>query len=309
AREMNLYPDGAGFYLKQALATKLKVLPEEIILGNGSDEITIFLALSFLGAGRSIVTSNYAFVRYIMAAKLVNAAAKIVPMKNFRHDIEGIIKAVDSTTAMVFLDSPCNPTGSIITRRELSRLLKSIPPRVLIMMDEAYYEFACGDSDYPDTLALRKKHSNLIVTRTFSKAYGLAGLRIGYGVAPAGVVRDLDRVRPPFNTNRMAQSAAIAALDDKAHLRRSVANNKRGKKFLCTAFTRLGLKFVPTWGNFILVDLNGKYSSGADLYQALLRRGVIVRPMGGYGLVNNVRISIGSAGENEKLVRALESIL
>jgi len=308
AGEMNLYPDGAGHYLKLALAKKLGVTPEEIVLGNGSDEITLFLALAYLGPGRSLVTSNYAFVRYVMAAQLVNAEPRIVPMKNFRHDPRALAAAVTKSTALVCVDNPCNPTGTILKKAELAKLLRAIPAHVPVLVDEAYYEFACGDPEYPDTLALRKRHPNLIITRTFSKAYGLAGLRIGYGIARPEIVRDLERVRPPFNTSRMAQAAALAALGDAPHLNRSVKVNDQGKQYLLKQLARLGIPCVPTHANFILADFSGRCESGAALYEQLLRRGVIVRPMGGYGLANHLRISIGTAEENSALLTALQAV-
>ena len=309
AEEMNLYPDGGGFYLKRELAKRLSVTPEEIVLGNGSDEITTFLALCYLGPRRGIVTSDYAFVRYRMAAEMVNAPVTLIPMKRFRHDTEAMARAVTRSTVMVLLDNPCNPTGAMTTRRELTRLLRSVPPRVLVIVDEAYYEYACGDENYPDTLALRRKHPNLIVTRTFSKAHGLAGLRIGYSVARAAIIADLDRVRGPFNTNRMAQAAAIAALKDRAHVRKSVGVNERGKRFLAKAFERMGLKWMPTWGNFFLVDFSSTGRTGIEIYEELLRRGVIVRPMGGYGLIDHTRISVGTPEDNRTLAAALRDVL
>lgn len=308
AGEMHLYPDGGGYYLKRKLAAALGVSPEEIILGNGSDEITIFLALAYLREGRNIVTSNYAFIRYLMAARLVNADVRLTIMKDFRHDIDATIDAVNESTALVFLDNPCNPTGAMINKRELGRLLRAVPASTLVVIDEAYFEFASSDKDYPDTLALRRKHPNLIITRTFSKAYGLAGLRIGYGVAPAEVIRDLDRVRPPFNANRLAQAAAAAALDDEAHLSRSREVNERGRSYLTDYFSHSGLAVVPSHANFILVDVSSRWPSGQWVYEELLKRGVIVRPMGGYGLKNHIRISIGRARENAALLNALKEL-
>jgi histidinol-phosphate aminotransferase len=302
---MNLYPDGGAFYLARDLAKRLNVKPEEIIFGNGSDEITLFMALAFLAPGRNIVTSQYSFIRYRMAATLVGAKSKVIPMKDFRHDVSALARAVDKSTIALFIDNPCNPTGAMTTRAELTRLLKRIPKRAYVVLDEAYYEYACAHPKYPNTLALRKRHPNLIVTRTFSKAYGLAGLRIGYAVAPAEVVADLDRVRPPFNVNRIAQIAARAALRDRAHLRRGVSNNEKGKRFLTKAFRKLDLAVTPTWGNFILVGFAPVGLSGAEVYESLLRRGVIVRPMAGYGLPDHLRISIGTPKENRKLVHAL----
>lgn len=309
AAEVNLYPDGGGYYLKQAIAKKLKVEPDEIVLGNGSDEITLFLALCYLESGCNIVTSDLAFVRYRMAAQIKNAETILVPMRHFAHDTGDIAKAVNLHTRLVFLDNPCNPTGSMVSRQELEKLLKAIPPDVLVIADEAYYEYAKHDSAYPDTLALRKEYPNLIVTRTFSKAYGLAGLRIGYGIARPEIIRDLDRVRPPFNTNRVAQAAAVAALDDSAHIRESVSVNEKGRRYLVPELEKLGVRLQPTWGNFVLADIEATGWNGVDLNEELLKRGVIVRPMGGYGLPHHLRISIGLPEENERLVEALTDIL
>jgi histidinol-phosphate aminotransferase len=308
ADEVNLYPDGGGYYLKQEIARRLGVTPAEIVLGNGSDEITLFLALSYLDHRHSIVTSDLAFVRYRMAAQIKNAKSIIVPMKRFAHDTVALARAVNRTTRIVFVDNPCNPTGSMVTRRQWERLLAAVPRDVMVVADEAYYEYAKHDPDYPDMLAMRGRYPNLVVTRTFSKAYGLAGLRIGYGVARPEIVRDLERVRPPFNTNRLAQEAAVAALDDAPHLRKSVALNEKGRRYLAPALERLGISCLPTWGNFILVDVAKTGWTGAALNDALLRRGVIVRPMGGYGLHAHLRISIGLPGENRRLIGALKTI-
>lgn len=309
AKEMNLYPDGGGFYLRREIARRLGVEPEEIILGAGSDEITSFLALCYLAPGRSIVTSEYSFIRYRMAATQTGARAKIVAMKNFRHDPKALAAAVDDTTVILFVDNPVNPTGTMMTKREINALLKAVPSRVLVVIDEAYYEFARGDADYPDTLALRMRYPNLIITRTFSKAYGLAGVRIGYAIARPEVVNDLDRVRSPFNASRIAQVAATAALGDLAHIKRSVANNEKGKRYLEAALKKLGLKTVPTWANFILVDFSTTGLSGGEVYQALLQMGVIIRPMAGYGLPGYARISIGTPRENKLLVQAVRTVL
>lgn len=309
AREMSLYPDGGGHALKEALARKLSVSPEEIVLGNGSDEITLFLALCYLGPGRSIVVSDRAFIRYRMAAQLAGARARVVPMADFRHDVAALAKAVDRTTAILFLDNPCNPTGAMATRAEMERLLRAVPPRVLILVDEAYYEYAAADPEYPDSLAMRREHPNMVVARTFSKAYGLAGLRIGYALARPEIARDLDRVRPPFNTSRMAQAAAVAALGDAAHLRRSVACNGRGMRLLGRELEKMGLGFAPSRANFILVDVGARGRAGGEVYQALLRMGVIVRPMDGYGLRGHIRVSVGTPPQNRAFLSALRKAL
>jgi histidinol-phosphate aminotransferase len=303
---MHLYPDGAGFYLKAALATRLGVAPESLILGNGSDEIVLFLALSFLRPGLELITSNYAFVRYRMAAELAGAAATLVPMRDMRHDLTAIAAAITSRTTMICLDIPCNPTGTIVKKRDLTAFLKKIPPHVIVVLDQAYHEFAAADPDYADGLALRAAFPNLVVTRTFSKAYGLAGLRIGYAVARPEIVTDLDRVRPPFNTSRMAQAAALAALDDAAHLRRTVAANARGLAQLAKGLAALGCATWPSLANFILADLR---RPGGEVFQALLERGVVTRPMGGYGLASFLRISVGTPAENRRCLDALKEVL
>ena len=244
-----------------------------------------------------------------MAARLVNAGVKLVAMPDFRHDTKALAAAgKPQYLAAVFVDNPGNPTGTMITKRELGALLRAVPGRVPVIVDEAYYEYACGDTDYPDTLKLRRSHPNLIITRTFSKAYGLAGLRIGYGIASPEIIRDLDRVRPPFNTNRMAQIAAAAALDDEVHLRRSRETNAKGLAYLQAQLEKLGLRCVPSFANFVLVDVSGRFESGGYVYEELLRRGVIVRPMTGYGLPGFVRISIGRSSENRALIKALKDI-
>lgn len=310
AGEMNLYPDGAGFYLKRELAAKLGVTPEEIVLGAGSDEITVFLALCYLGPGVNIVTSECAFVRYRMAAQMMGAETKLVPMRDLAHDAKALAAAVDKNTRIVFIDNPCNPTGAMTPDAELGRgLIHSVPPETLIVIDEAYYEYAVADPAYPDTMKFRKKHPNVIITRTFSKAYGLAGLRVGYGIARPEIVRDLERVRPPFNVNRMAQAAAVAALGDARHVERAVKLNEKGRAWLTRGMEKLGARVYPSWANFLLVDFAALGVAGGVVYEELMRRGVIVRPMGGYGLRNMVRISIGLMEENQILVAALKEIL
>jgi histidinol-phosphate aminotransferase len=303
---MNVYPDGSGYFLKKDIATHLGIREEELILGNGSDDITTFLAQCYLNRRRGMITSNYAFVRYRMAAMAMDAPLTLVPMKNMRHDLESISRAVDRSTAMVCLDIPCNPTGTIVNRRQIVRFMNRMPDDVLVVLDQAYFEYAIADPDYPDGLELRKRYPNLIVTRTFSKAYGLAGLRIGYAVADPDLIADLDRVRPPFNTNRMAQAAARAALSDRAHLRKCIKVNRAGMQQLEKGFVSLDLKYWPSHANFILVDVG---RDCLEVYESLLRAGVITRPMDGLGLVNCLRISIGKSGENRRCLAALRKSL
>ena len=306
AAEMHIYPDGNGYYLKQALAKHLGVDPSELMLGNGSDELSGFLAQAYLNRKRGLVTSNYAFVRYRMAAELVDAPVQLVPMKDMRHDIKAIARAAAKDCGIVALDVPCNPTGTILTTAEVEWLLKHIPADTILLLDQAYYEYCADTPDYPDGIALRRKWPNLVATRTFSKAYGLAGLRIGYGVARPEIVTDIDRVRPPFNTSRIAQVAAIAALGDAAHLRRSVRANQKGKEQLQKGFDRLGIRWWPTHANFILADVS---RDCREVFVELQKLGVITRPMAGYGLTTCLRISIGTTDENRKCLAALKQVL
>ncbi len=307
AGEMHLYPDGNGFYLRQALAARLGVPADELILGNGSDEIAMLLMLAYAGPRRGVVTSNYAFVRYRMEAELAGAPVTLVPMRDMRHDLKALAKAVDERTALVCLDLPCNPTGSSLGRRELERFIDALPAGVIVLLDQAYYEYAAAlDEGYPDGLALRAGRPNLVVTRTFSKAYGLAGLRLGYAAARPEIVSDIDRLRPPFNTSRIAQAAALAALDDTKHLRRSIELNRRGLEQLTAGLEKLGLRVWPSLANFVLTDVG---RDGRAVFTELLKRGVVTRPMAGYGLMTHLRISTGTRTENARCLKALKQVL
>jgi histidinol-phosphate aminotransferase len=304
AREMHLYPDGNIYYLKHALSSRLGVAPEQLMFGNGSDEALIWLVTAYLSPRDSIVVSEHSFIRYQMAAQLVGARFKAVPLVDWRHDVRAMARAVASTTKMLFLANPENPLGTMIGREEFEYLLRKVPRRVMIVLDQAYFEYVAAD-DYFDGIDYLDRHPNLVVMRTFSKAYGLAGLRIGYGVAHPKIASDFNRIRPPFHLNRMAQEAAVAALDDDAFLRKSVEVNQEGRGYLCGAFARLGLDYVESHTNFVLV----KVGDGATVSRELMRRGVIVRPMGGYGFPDHVRVTIGRPTENARFVKALKAVL
>jgi len=298
------YPDGGGFYLKQKLAAKLGVLPEQIALGNGSNEILELVARTFLRPGEDAVMSEQAFVVY---ASVVQAAAGIpraVPLREFTHDLDAIAAAVRKSTRLVFLGNPNNPTGTIYRRVAFERLLERLPKDVVVVADDAYAEYV-ADPEYPRTLDFLRPDRLLITLRTFSKIYGLAGLRIGYGVGPADLVAALERIRQPFNVNVLAQVAALAALDDEDHVERSRRANREGMLFLEREFTRLGLDYVPSQANFVLV----RVGAGAEVYERLLRRAVIVRPVGGYGFPEHVRVTVGTAEENRRFIAALEGAL
>ena len=298
------YPDGGGFYLKQRLAAKLGVSTDQIALGNGSNEILEFVARTFLRPGEDAVMSEQAFVVYASVVQSAAGIPRAVPLREFTHDLDAIAAAVRKSTRLVFLGNPNNPTGTIYPRAAFERLLERLPKDVVVVADDAYAEYV-SDPEYPRTLDYLRPDRLLITLRTFSKIYGLAGLRIGYGIGPAELVAALERIRQPFNVNVLGQVAALAALDDDEHVERSRRANREGMLFLEREFTRLGLAYVPSQANFVLV----RVGAGGEVYERLLRRAVIVRPMGGYGFPEHVRVTVGTAEENRRFVDALEGAL
>jgi histidinol-phosphate aminotransferase len=303
--ESNRYPDANGYSLRVALSTKIKLPLEQLIIGNGSDELVLLIALTYLGPEDQIVISDKAFIRYQMAAQVMGAQRVHVPMKDFRHDLEAMAKAVSSQTRAIFFSNPNNPVGTMVGRKAVEQLLERVPQRVLIVIDEAYREYV-DHPDYPDGVTYLKAHPNVIVLRTFSKVYGLAGLRIGYGIAHPQIIQDINRVRPPFNVNGLAQAAALAALEDEEHVARTVRMNAEQKAYLEQELIRLKIAFVPSSTNFILID-TGLNSS--EVSQHLLRQGIIVRPMTGFGMPTHVRVTIGTPEENSAFVQGFEKAL
>jgi histidinol-phosphate aminotransferase len=301
--DLHRYPDGSAFHLKRRLAARLRVAPEELVLGNGSNEIIELLVRTFLRPGDEAVMADQAFVIYRLVVQAAGGTSRIVPLRDFTHDVDAIAAAIDARTRLVFLANPNNPTGTIFRRAAWERFLARLPRGVVVVADDAYAEYV-DDPEYPDTVHERGEGA-VVTLRTFSKLYGLAGLRIGYAVAPATVADALERVRQPFNVNALALVGALAALDDDAHVERTLAVNRAGMAFLVRAFDLLGLAHVPSAANFVLV----RVGDGARVYEALLRRGVIVRPMGGYGFPEHVRVTVGTAAENERLVAALRAVL
>jgi histidinol-phosphate aminotransferase len=298
------YPDGGGFYLKQRLAAKLGVSIDQIALGNGSNEILEFVARTFLRPGEDAVMSEQAFVVYASVVQSAAGIPRAVPLREFTHDLDAIAAAVRKSTRLVFLGNPNNPTGTIYPRAAFERLLERLPGDVVVVADDAYAEYV-SDPEYPRTLDYLRPDRLLITLRTFSKIYGLAGLRIGYGIGPTELVAALERIRQPFNVNVLGQVAALAALDDDEHVERSRRANREGMLFLERELTRLGLAYVPSQANFVLV----RVGAGGEVYERLLRRAVIVRPMGGYGFPEHVRVTVGTAEENRRFVDALEGAL
>lgn len=301
---LHRYPEGNCHYLRQALARKLDVAPEALLFGNGSNEVIELLVRTFPQPGEEAVMADQAFVVYRLVVQAAGGRPVIVPLRDFTHDVDAIAAAITPRTRIVFLANPNNPTGTIFGRAAWQRLLDAVPDDVVVVMDEAYAEYV-DDPDYPDALAAHRAGRAVVVLRTFSKIYGLAGLRVGYGVALPELVDAMNRVRQPFNVNTLAQVGALAALDDDAHVEASRACNREGMAYLTDELQRLGLGVVPSWANFVLV----RVGAGAALYDALLRRGVIVRPMGGYGFPDHLRISIGTAAENRRCVEAMAACL
>jgi histidinol-phosphate aminotransferase len=304
--QLNVYPESGCHYLRQKLAARLNVPPEWLLFGNGSDEVVALLAMAFLEPGDNIVCSDLAFIRYEMGATSMGADTIHVPVKNWRHDVDGFLKAVNDKTQFVFFANPDNPVGTSITAADVERLLNNIPSSVMVVIDEAYYEFACEKPDYPRSLDYLREKNNVIVLRTFSKAYGLAGLRLGYGVARPWVWDAVDRVRPPFNVNRLAQAGAMAAMDDTEHLRKTIETNDTGKAYLYAELATMGIEYIPTDANFILMNLS---RPAGPVFDALLRLGVITRPMGMYKLPDFLRVSIGLPHENEVFCDSLRRVL
>lgn len=306
--ELSRYPDGNGFVLKQALCKRFDLEPGQITLGNGSNDVLELIARAFVTPDNEVIFSQHAFAVYPLVTRAIGARAVMTPASAWGHDLDAMREAVTERTRLIFIANPNNPTGTWLSKPALHDFLKQIPPHVLVVLDEAYFEYAAdpmmGVADYPDGLQWLAEFPNLIVTRTFSKAYGLAGLRVGYAVSHPDVADYLNRVRQPFNLNHLALAAAATALTDTAHLQRSVALNVAGLKQYYAAFDRLGLDYIPSAGNFVTV----KVGAAAGINEQLLRRGIIVRPVANYDLPEHVRISVGSEKENQRCIEALEAI-
>ena len=301
---VNLYPDGNAFYLKQKLAAKLGVETGNLILGNGSNEIIEFVSHALLAPGTNVVVSQYCFAIYPIVAKMSGAEVITAPAKNYGHDLMAMLEAINSNTRIVFVANPNNPTGTLANREDVIRFVNEVPDNVLLVMDEAYIEFLDEPVDLIPLVRLGVR-KNLVLMRTFSKIYGLAGLRIGFGIADAELTAAMEKIRQPFNANLLAQTAALAALDDDEHVRKTRANNFAGLEFLSRTFRELKLEYVPSAANFILV----RVFEGQRIFEAMQRQGVITRPMGGYQLPEWIRISVGTQAENERCIRTLKSAL
>lgn len=301
AAMLHRYPDGGAFRLREALADRWKVTPDHIILGNGSDEVLGLLARTFLAPGDEAVMADQTFVIYKMEVTAAHGKAVTVPLKQWRHDLSAMAEAVTPRTRLLFLCNPNNPTGTMVSSEEVARLLAQIPERVIVVFDEAYCEYV-RRSDFPESMAYVKQGRNAIILRTFSKIYGLAGLRIGYGVTTPEITSFLNRVRPPFNANSLAQRAALAALSDDDHVVRSRAVNQAGMEQMIKGLTALGFTPIPSEANFLYLDIG---RDGRQLFEALLRQGVIIRHIEG----RMVRVTIGQLEENQAFLTALARVM
>jgi len=302
------YPDSNGFDLKAAISAKFGVPTDWITLGNGSNDILELAARSLVSAGQSVVYSQYSFAVYPLATQAVGARAIVVAAKDFGHDLPAMRAAITDDTRLVFVANPNNPTGTFIDGEQIAAFIRSVPSHVVIVLDEAYTEYLSPSQRY-DAFAWVAQHPNLIVSRSFSKAYGLAGLRIGFGIAQPGLTDLMNRLRQPFNVNSLAQAAAIAALQDEAFLKKSAEINSQGYIQLTAAFDQMGISYVPSVGNFVLFRAGDDDTAGAKVNLALLKQGIIVRPVGNYGLPRWLRVSIGLPEENEAFLVALKSVL
>lgn len=304
AGQMHRYPDSSAHRLRLALARKLSVKPEQLLIVNGSNEAIELIGHVFLGPGVEVVISQYAFAIFRLIAEMFQAPVISVPMKDFRHDLPAMLAAITPQTRVVFIANPNNPTGTMVSGAELDSFMRQVPPHVVVVLDEAYIELL-NPEQQPDVLRYVRAGDNTIILRTFSKTYGLAGLRIGYAVAPEVGIQLLSRVRQPFNVNAMALAAAEAALNDEAFLRKTRRLVRNGLKFFEEQLNRLGIAYVPAVTNFMLVETGAARAT----FQALQKEKIIVRPMDGYGLPNHVRITIGTPSENQRCLQALARIL
>jgi len=308
---LSLYPDGSAYRLRAAIASKFGLQPDMITVGNGSNDVLELVARAFLAQGREAVFSQHAFAVYPIITQATGATASVAPAlpadssMPYGNDLQALLEQITKRTAVVFLANPNNPTGTWVNQTDLLAFLDKVPPTVLVVLDEAYTEYV-ERPDFPNGLTLLARYPNLVVTRTFSKIYGLAGLRVGYGVSSPEIADILNRVRQPFNVNRLALAAAEAALDDEDFVRRSREVNTAGLAQLAQAFAKRGMPTIPSVANFITVDVGSK---ALQVYESLLKKGVIVRPVANYSLPNHLRVTVGTESENHRLLEAIDQVM
>ena len=307
ARDVNRYPDGGCFYLRKELSDRISVPGNNIVFGNGSDELIVLALRAFVESGEQVILSHPTFMVYKIASEIVGADVVTVPVLDFKYDLEGMLSKITDRTKMVFIANPENPTGTHIRSGELERFIEQVPPEVVVFIDEAYYEFASGEDDYPEILRTRQwRDRNIIVTRTFSKAYGLAGLRIGYAAARADLISALNKIREPFNVNSIAQAAALAALRDQESLERSVGLVRGEKERFYRALDGMDVEYIPSKTNFILVNTKRDSKS---IFKKLLEKGIIVREMSGWSLSGFIRVNVGLPPENDFFIEEFAKLV
>src|SRR5438876_9685949 len=298
----HLYPDGGAFYLRNAIAQKLNLTPDHILLGNGSNEIIELLAHAFLERGDAIVTSEHAFVAYKIIARVFGARTTEAPSRDYGHNLDAILDAITNRSELIFIVNPNNPTGTLLSADAIEHFMTRVPPAVVVVFDEAYYEFV---DQMPDTLRYVRDGRNVVTLRTFSKIHGLASLRVGYGIAPPELIEVMHKTRQPFNVNGVAQAGALAALGDDEHLRKSKRVVDSGRAYLENEFRAMKLKFRPSAGNFVFVNVG----DGPTVFKKMLARKIIVRPLRGYNLPEWIRITVGTMEQNEKCIAVLKEVL
>ena len=304
ASGVNRYPDGGCFLLRQALAKYLKVGQNQLIFGNGSDEIIVLAVKALVGQGDEVIIAKPSFLIYEIASRLAGAKIHEIPLKNFRYDLKGMKAKLNKRTKIVFIGNPDNPAGTYINTKEAMDFMKAVGQQTLVFFDEAYFEYV-HTKDYPDTIKLMKTYPNLMTTRTFSKMYALAGLRIGYGIGQPRLVDILNRLREPFNVNSLAQVAAVAALSDQGYYRRIAREAQEQRQYLYRCLEEMGLKYEESFTNFILIQIK----NAPGIVNALLRKGIIIRDMTVWGLKKFIRVSIGTPSENKRFIKILTEVL
>lgn len=308
---LSRYPDGGGYALKSRIAEKLSLSPDRITLGNGSSEILEIIARLFLGPDRAGLFSEYSFAMYPLIVQALGAEARIAKAfpadatMPYGHDLDAMARLVEYNTRLVLIANPNNPTGTYLSESSLYRFIEALPAQVICVVDEAYFEYACED-DYPNTLSWVEKFPNLIVTRTFSKAYGVAGLRVGYAISNPEIAELMNRIRQPFNVNSMALEGALAALGDQDHLQKSVEFNRSGLKLLAHALSARNYPVIPSIANFIAIDAK---RNSMRVFNDLLREGVIVRPLAAYRMANHIRVTVGTPDENARFLEAFDTVM
>jgi histidinol-phosphate aminotransferase len=303
-KNLHYYPDGTGYALREKLAERLGMSGEEIILGAGSCEVIELIGKTFVSPGDEVISSKYAFTVYQLATRIVGGKNIVVPANAYGHDLKAMRDAITDNTKVIFIANPNNPTGTMNTAQEISKFLDSVPDDVVVVIDEAYYEYIERE-DYPKTLSYVKDKRNLIILRTFSKVHGLAGLRIGFGIAKKDLIQFINQVREPFNTSRIAQDAALAAIDDQEHIRKSVESNKKEKQYFYEILEKEKLSFLPSEGNFVTLDLK---MNAQEIFHKLMCEGVVVRPLEMYDMPNAIRVTVGTRSQIDKFVQSIKKV-